>query len=451
MKEKKEIQEEIKEIAKQLYPTWDWDLSFLYEILIRIPSESFFRLYQDLARILNLITLREPGLITSEEMDLLGKKVGLTRKPGEKAKGKVYFMTRILPTTPILIPKGTILSTIRTAIKPEKLFQTLHDTFLSPFSPYSLRYALFYTEAEIEAIEEGEDYNVDSEEITLLKADIRGVDRVVNPLPTSGGKDREEDIAFFERIIEKIKAPTFLTKEGLRNYILEKFTIKDCKIFYQRAFFSDPTINPVEIFILTRPADWNSQIDLLPSYKRELVFYKQPFRKLLRISGIFKGAERELQEDEFQIILDEKGWAFSAHANDKIIISPKEEPDSGTEFKIIYLFDEMLSKIEEEIERIEILGLSYIFRYSPAVPVNLTVKVKTEVGITIDDVKGAIIEIISKYFDQLKIGDSFDKEEIISDLYRIEGIKKIDVLPEKVVPKEYEHLVLDNISVVLWI
>ncbi len=133
---------------------------------------------------------------TGEYLDRHGELRNCKRKSGTKASGILSFGINEASDTDIIIEKGTVCSK---GENPLIQYITNEDVTL----------ASGQTECEVlcTAMENGESFNAQSGEITVLVKAPLGIEYVINRGDMTGGSDDESDSAFRKRIIETFKIP----------------------------------------------------------------------------------------------------------------------------------------------------------------------------------------------------------------------------------------------------
>lgn len=133
---------------------------------------------------------------TGEYLDRHGELRSCKRKSGTKASGILSFGINEASDTDIIIEKGTVCS------KGE-------NPLIQYITNENVTLASGQTECDVlcTAMENGESFNAQSGEITVLVKAPLGIEYVINRDDMTGGSDDESDSAFRKRIIETFKIP----------------------------------------------------------------------------------------------------------------------------------------------------------------------------------------------------------------------------------------------------
>lgn len=136
---------------------------------------------------------QDPNTATGSDLDDIVKDRGLTRLAGTKAVGQVNFISTILASADIVIPKGTEVSAQDTDGEGSVMFATVAEvTLLTGTTSIA---------ANVEASNPGSRGNVRAAAIVDIPGGLSGVDYVTNPLDMTGGADEENDDDLRQRYI----------------------------------------------------------------------------------------------------------------------------------------------------------------------------------------------------------------------------------------------------------
>lgn len=183
--------------------------SFIYDALAPVALE-LAQAYAELDRILQIVFAQTSY---SEWLEKRCAEFGIYRKAGTKATGQVKFTG----SDGTVIPASTIVQT-----ESGLQFQTKTEVTIQGGVAI----------ADIEAIEEGSQYNVPAGTITELPVQIVGVTSVTNEAPTTGGTDDEDDESLLNRLLIKVQSPaTSGNASHYKLWALEVAGVGDVKVF----------------------------------------------------------------------------------------------------------------------------------------------------------------------------------------------------------------------------
>jgi len=149
-------------------------------------------------------------LMEDEYLDEYVKIVGISRLPGSRATGTVTFTTQSDETE---IPEGTVVSTEPDSNGDTIDFETTEETSTGDG-------ITTVTDIGIQAVDEGDEYNVPADTIIRLSDPPLGVTGVTNPESTTGGEPEETNDELRTRAKEQIEgASEGGTTEGIKAYL----------------------------------------------------------------------------------------------------------------------------------------------------------------------------------------------------------------------------------------
>lgn len=161
----------------------------------------------------NMLKRIYPFTATGTDLENITNPVGVSRKPGGKATMSILFSG----TPDMVVPFGTLVQT-----KQGLRYKTLKDVTLVQGQAI----------VEVEAENEGSEYNVPANTIVELPTHISGIASVTNPNPVTNGYDIEDDESLRRRYFERMQTPaTSGNKYQYRNWAKEVTGVGDAKPF----------------------------------------------------------------------------------------------------------------------------------------------------------------------------------------------------------------------------
>lgn len=133
---------------------------------------------------------------TGEALERHAALRGLTRKEGARASGLVAFQRNTPAGYQILIPAGTL---VQSGGPEAMLFATTQDVTMGG--------TLLSAIANVQAVEPGSRYNLQSGSITVMVTPPPGINRVTHLTACQGGSDPETDEELRGRILEACRNP----------------------------------------------------------------------------------------------------------------------------------------------------------------------------------------------------------------------------------------------------
>lgn len=157
---------------------------------------------------------------TGEYLDRHGALRDCKRKSGTKAKGVLTFGVSEETKNDIVIEKGTVCSNPNYPL----IQYSTDETVVLKAGETSVS-------VSCTALENGEKFNIDGDNVLVLVNPPSGVEYAYNSKPISGGSDDEEDASFRKRIIDTFKIPfNYFNKSSIELEIKNIDDYNDCYI-----------------------------------------------------------------------------------------------------------------------------------------------------------------------------------------------------------------------------
>jgi uncharacterized phage protein gp47/JayE len=158
--------------------------------------------------------------ILPADLDAIGNNYGMVRNPGTQSVGTITFRIRNYTTTSpiVIVPSGTVVSTLATTQSPAIAFATTATVTFSPslapsyFNPVT---GFYEQSTTIVCQTIGAIGNVGAQTITSLVSSVSGIDAVTNNTAATGGTDIESNTAFADRIQIKLEGNNVGTPNGI--------------------------------------------------------------------------------------------------------------------------------------------------------------------------------------------------------------------------------------------
>ena len=124
---------------------------------------------------------------TGRWLDYHAYDCGLSRRPPTYSYGDIEVTT----TESVTFPAGTVFSVPSENSVPAISFETVESASIEGAGTLTIR---------VKAVDSGTGSNVPRDSITIMKNPIRGVEKITNPAPTTGGTLAEDDESLRQRI-----------------------------------------------------------------------------------------------------------------------------------------------------------------------------------------------------------------------------------------------------------
>lgn len=195
---------EVGSVARTLYESFAYEIALLYEKMQLV----YLSAYVDTAE--------------GQQLDKVIAILGIKRGLPDFAEGEVTFH-RDVGNQEIVIPLGTLVSTIDTPESPKKMYQT-RDAALFPQDQTSLA-------VKVQAVNRGETEVTPAETLVVLPRPIAGIKSVTNAQETRfTGKRRETDEELRQRAKNTLISSGKATLLAIENALLSLPGVKDVKV-----------------------------------------------------------------------------------------------------------------------------------------------------------------------------------------------------------------------------
>lgn len=176
---------------------------------------------------------------TGENLDILGQELNVSRRPETSATGEVTFSRSNAASSDYLVPDGTRVQT--SSSDPVK-FETTEQVTLSSGSTS--------VTAPIEAVNPGPKGNVAAGTITDAVQRPAGVETVSNASKTGGGRSKETDEAYRDRIIEIVGNTESTSGYNLYRRLSSYEYVREVRFIDNSADVQQDQLSPNEIEVV---------------------------------------------------------------------------------------------------------------------------------------------------------------------------------------------------------
>ncbi len=206
----------------------------LRDLTIEIPASQISLLYDELANVSNLQSLR---IVSGSDLDNLLSNYGLSRNSATKSSGTVLFTFSSIPAS-ISINKGDLVFSSNgtsfavvngVSISPSNtnLYRSIATKFRNDLDFLNIS-DTFAVEVTVQATTPSS--SGDLSKYGIVRATIAGVSNVTNVFPFSGGGDQEDDPSFRNRGLSIFSGSSTGTVLGYRNTALTDSSVLDALV-----------------------------------------------------------------------------------------------------------------------------------------------------------------------------------------------------------------------------
>jgi len=187
-------------------------------------SASAYKL--DLKKAFYLTADADVQALIDDSFDILGNRYGLTRDPGNYARGEVTFYTKSRPTRSKTFPVGTLVSSgvqFRTTTTAQVTLSNVASIYSASTGRYSVR-------ASIKATDRGAAGNLTEGQIRKIVTAGYEDFSVTNEGRISGGTERESNLRFAERIGTALAMISGDTEWAYRQTAIGVSSVEEVKV-----------------------------------------------------------------------------------------------------------------------------------------------------------------------------------------------------------------------------
>jgi len=428
-------------IIKQKQPQMDLSEGTLArDIGVEAFATELSNLYTDVDNVKNVLFLANAANATTTDMDALAANYGLTRLPAVQATGSVVFGALSLPGTIITIGAGDGTGGITILTQPDTdgtqvSFVTTETVYLTPTTPLNSLTGLYEVTAAIRAVTAGVIGNVGAETITQLSGAISGVDSVTNPIAAANGTDEESNTDLAARIILKFSGIVLGSKNAYNTLVRAISGVTDSLVVDPTSTDAVRGAGSVDIYLIGSTGTSASQ-SVVRATEAEVILTNQPVISISAITGTAGGLATVFRENIDYVFIPDTTTveAASVNAADKIVWTNIVVPDVGTTYVITYLYNKLITDIQDvvELDANHVLGADVLIKQATEVLVDISVSVSLLPGYASGTARtvalSAITTAITAFADTSVLGTSLRQSDLITDIEAVTGVDYV-VIP----------------------
>ena len=416
------------------------------DAFIEPPANEMESMYAELEHVSLIHSLFYQEQMSTTELDRLVYNWGLTRNPADTATGVASFRRNSIPTTDIVIPLGTIVTTQKGTITTPVRFQTTEEktmyvaTGASYYNPFTGYYEI---DVPVEAIEAGTDGNVSAGAIIVLESSVTGISSVYNITSTTGGTEQEDNASLADRALLSLTGNNVGTADGYETTVRTNEYVNDAIVVGP----GDPLMTrdsglgvKVDIYVqmamdllalATQTTQTYTYTDLsggggATDPANDKILSKQPVKAIVKVEGTVTSP---FPSSSYELILDTYVYAHSTSANDKLHWRTNA-PTPGEVITITYTYYSIMETLQALIDANRSITADVLVKYGTEVKINYELTVYGDSTITdAAAFKSAIETAISNYINVNALGQKVEQSDIVAAIYdNVPGTDRI-VLP----------------------
>lgn len=407
------------------------------DIVIDPVSLVLRQLYLQVERAYDNEFLTNAEIMTTEELDLLGESLSITRRGPQKAVGSVFFYTSSQPSADIVIPAGFPVSTKATGFGTTERIAFVTTRSVTLYASSASAYfnpvtGVFEIEAPIEAITPGKKSLVAPGVVANMQRQISGLANVINKSSTTGGRDSETNAEYARRIRLALLGTDRGTVKGVQRTVLSDDRVIDALVVMSGdplMLRSEDQAGAVDVYIVGEESAVGQQIVIYDSF--DVLFENEPLIFPGPVSSVVGGVVGDLTEGEHYFVVPDTKLGGSKRAQNILRWNRSAAglPSIGETVTIEYVYDKLIQDLQSMIELPENDVLADILiRRATSVNVIVDVEVRITGDITGSTVESGIRSALKTFINTRALGEDI----VASDLdVVIRGVPGVDfvVLP----------------------
>ncbi len=404
----------------------------LNDIVITAPARVISQLYSDLD-----LASQGQALETASDVQLevLGKNMGVMRKSARPAKGVVTFYRTNAPTSDVVIPVGTVVSTLASSYSPGVQFQTMRTVTMysalagSYLNPATGRYEI---STETIAVQGGLDGIVGANTISLITTPVANIDGCYNSIATSYGADQESSDALQLRIGAKVTGNSIGSEDGYLSVVMANSNVEDA-IVVAHGETGRAGLGAVDIYIKGNTP--STQTDVFSHLGTDMIFSKQPV-----VSGSIVGVQSSnsgsLSSSMWSFVQDTGVYRGSINALDSLHWITSLDSTYGIVY-ITYNYNSLVDQLQTLFTQTnkDVFGTDVLVKWAQEVYIDITTTVKVLPGFDTSTVLEAVEEEIDTYLNSLAIGEEVQQADVARVMLNVAGVDDV-LLPFTVFQSE---------------
>ena len=400
--------------------------SFNREVFVDAPSNEIALAYSEIAAVQNGQSIQNA---TGDHLDRLLANWAIYRQSATKAIGSVYFRTRTLPTTDIVIPSGTRITTPPSAftdaiefVAIETVVMYANPSWISTNNIYNASDRVYEVQVEVQAVKAGAIGNVGPRAISIVTS-ISSIDSVLNKTATSGGTDKESDDRLRTRglsILSGVGVGTIANYEALvESYVgVDDAIVVDSE---DRDMVRAKDGGGVDIWITT-----TVEVEAIDTYNYiEDAMHIFTMRPVTEISQVVVNSVTVIPTIDYEFVEDVDAYGRSMYSRDSIRwINP---PSSGARIDMTYQYCSLIRSLQNLLDgdSNHSVGADIVVKKAYVATINIIMYIEVLPGFEAVTTSSAVNSAIVSFIDNLSLGIDVQQSDIVSVAENVLGVDSV--------------------------
>lgn len=446
--DEKELNRDVRRFMRFVRPDLDTSEVSLINHLVFFPAAIVGKMLFD--RLRDMQDLQLLDRLTTGQLDDEASNYGLVRKEGTRARVDVVFFTLTLPVADIVIPAGTLVSTVPFSLGRAISYRTLATRRLLSGSGAQSFFVTDHNRWEsdpvpAEAVEPGLDSVLGENRISVIQGTVAGIDGVYNPRASSTATDAESDDRLRERIARKRLGAERNLRRGLESYLLNTYSFVDAAVIRVDDPDSERS-DGVDVFVID---DSVTEISETLAHALGKDVYSLSSRPVLEVLGIAGTAGATLIDGtDFYFERDVSfTQRLSAKSSDRIrlTIEGHQKLADGEPFVVLYTYSPVIANAQADIDTdaTQILTANPLIKKATRFDLEVRAAVTFFAGAgDVNEQKERIRLALVNFFDAFRLGTPIQGSDVIGVIqfglsgFTIQSVDQV-VLRDVIATSEY--------------
>lgn len=422
-----------------------------HDVAIQPPAQELTVLYENLK---NAVLNQSIFTASDEAIAQLARNENIRRKGATPSSGLVTLASKALPSRNIFVPAGTKLTTnsgrqvitITNAVLPalSDIEFPNNDPTKSPFFFINERAKSetdsgerFGIDIPVITVETGSQSRIDTNQINQFSGNpIEGIDEVSNRIPIAGGLDEESAISLQSRIALSKLSKQIGSDAAYKSKALEVLTVEDALVVGQghklmkRDLIRGQHIGgKVDVYVIgqtiaqtTERVQFKSIASLNNIVRDSIILEKQP---ILSIDSIVGELDGQFPPSVYQLKKDVSPFlAGSTKAKDAIVFNTNFDARDQI-ITVTYTYNKALHDVLENINISKSINTDVAVFEAVRSLIDFSITVKAKKGITKGIVQQEILNTISNFLADFKLGQELKVGEVIALIQNLNTVDEV--------------------------
>jgi len=407
--------------------------TFTRDVVIDTPSKELESLYLDLKRTSDA---QSPDLASSIDIESLGRNLQLFRRGPLNATGIVSFYSFEAPSSPITIPRGTVVASKASTNNVSQQYTTTQDVILG-ITNFNVNTGRYEVDAPVRAKVAGTDGNVPPGSIVGLQNPIVGIAGVYNFKAFTNGSDSENLLQFRNRVKSVLTGNNVGTTTGYYQTITRIPEVLDARIASATSGIQSlrrADIGAVDIYVrglISKQAPTESY-KVPTSGPYEFIVSKQPIDLLAAGSFSLVGSNSGTISNDptelihYTIVQDTGKFAESIKGADKFVFTGVTP---GEEITIIYSYNSLIESLQLYMENddLKVLGADLLIKSALPRKIDVSCTIRVLPGYVSQDIITSVTTTLTSFLNGYTIGEEVQQSDVLAAIANTVGVDDVTV------------------------